>query len=377
MGFSTDAIHAGQSPDPTTGAIMTPIYQTSTYVQAGVGDHKGYEYARTHNPTREALEKNVAVLEGGRYGVAFASGMSAVHAVVQYVKQGEHILIGNDLYGGTFRLMNQVMAPLGIPFDTVDTVDLDAVRSAIRSGTRLLIMESPTNPTMRISDIPALASLCHDHGVLLVVDNTFMSPYFQNPLSMGADVVLHSTTKYLNGHSDMVGGVVVTSHERMWERLLFVQNAAGAVPGPFDSWLALRGIKTLALRMRCHEENAHRVARFLAEHAKPKHVIYPGLPSHPQHELARSQMRGFGAMVSVDLGSFDEARKTLPRFRLFALAESLGGVESLVSHPATMTHAAVPEAHRNAVGLTEGMIRLSVGCEDVEDLIEDLDRALA
>ncbi len=377
MGFSTDAIHAGQHPDPTTGAVMVPIYQTSTYVQEGVGKHKGYEYARTQNPTREALERNVAALEKADHGIAFASGMAAIHAVVQTLAAGDEVLLGDNLYGGTYRLLDQVMNPLGMAFRTVSTRDPAAVAEAITPGTRMLLIETPSNPVMILTDIPAVSAICRQRGVRLVVDNTFMSPFFQTPLELGADVVVHSSTKYLNGHSDMVGGIAVTRDAGVAERLRFLQNAAGAVPGPFDAWLALRGIKTLALRMERHALNAMQVARFLENHSSVRRVIYPGLESHPQYDLARRQMRGFGGMVSVDLESFDEARRVLPRFRIFSLAESLGGVESLVSHPASMTHASVPESERRKVGLTDGLIRFSVGCEDAEDLIEDVKQALS
>jgi cystathionine gamma-lyase len=374
MGFRTDAIHAGQAPDAVTGAVSVPIYQTSTYAQKGLGESTGYEYARTHNLTRERLEECLAVLERGSHGICFASGMAAVHSLVQCLGRGEHVLLGDNLYGGTYRLLDRVARPMGIPFDTVATRDAGAVERALRPETRMVLMESPTNPVMTLSDIPALAELCRSRGVTLAVDNTFMTPYFQNPLELGAHCVVHSTTKYLNGHSDMVGGAVITRDDALAERLRFVQNASGAVPGPFDCWLAMRGIKTLALRMERHQDNALAVARHLE--GRGLRTIYPGLESHPQFELARSQMRGFGGMVTVELGSLEAARRALGRFRLFTLAESLGGVESLVSHPATMTHAAVPEAVRRGAGLTEGMIRLSVGCEDVEDLIGDIDQAL-
>jgi cystathionine beta-lyase/cystathionine gamma-synthase len=377
MGFSTDAIHAGQHPDPTTGAVMVPIYQTSTYVQEGVGKHKGYEYARTQNPTREALERNVAALERADHGIAFASGMAAIHAIVQTLTAGDEILLGDNLYGGTYRLLDKVMNPLGMAFRTVPTRDPATVAEAIGPKTRMLLIETPSNPVMILTDIPAVSAICRERGVRLVVDNTFMTPYFQRPLEMGADVVVHSSTKYLNGHSDMVGGIAVTRDAGAAESLRFLQNAAGAVPGPFDAWLALRGIKTLALRMERHALNAIRIARFLESHPSAERVIYPGLESHPQYDLARRQMRGFGGMVSVDLGSFDEARRVLPRFKIFSLAESLGGVESLVSHPASMTHASVPEPERRKVGLTDGLIRFSVGCEDAEDLIEDVKQALS
>jgi cystathionine beta-lyase/cystathionine gamma-synthase len=375
MGFSTDAIHAGQSPDPTTGAVMVPIYQTSTYVQEGLGKNKGYEYARTQNPTREALERNVAVLEKGKHGICFSSGLGAIHTLLLCLREGDHVLLGDNLYGGTYRLLDKVMRPLGMQFGVVSTKDVALVEKAIEPRTRLLILETPTNPVMMIADLEATARVCRAKDVILAVDNTFMTPYFQNPLEFGARVVIHSTTKYLNGHSDMVGGVVVTSDDELAARLRFLQNAVGAVPGPMDCWLALRGIKTLALRMRQHDANAHAVARFLE--AEGRKVIYPGLESHPQHALARRQMRGMGGMVSVDLGSIDEAKRVLPRFRIFSLAESLGGVESLVSHPATMTHASVPAEDRRRVGLSDGLIRFSVGCEDPEDLIEDIRQALA
>jgi cystathionine beta-lyase/cystathionine gamma-synthase len=375
MGFSTDAIHAGQSPDPTTGAVMVPIYQTSTYAQEGLGKNKGYEYARTQNPTREALERNVAVLEKGKYGICFASGLAAIDALLLCLREGDHVLLGDNLYGGTYRLLDKVMRPLGMRFDVVSTKDVAQVEQAIGPKTRLLILETPTNPVMMLADLEATARVCRAKDVILAVDNTFMTPYFQNPLQLGARVVVHSTTKYLNGHSDMVGGVVVTSDDELAARLRFLQNAVGAVPGPMDCWLALRGIKTLALRMRQHEANAQAVAEFLEKAGKK--VIYPGLQSHPQHELARRQMRGMGGMVSLDLGSMDEAKRVLPRFRIFTLAESLGGVESLVSHPATMTHASVPPEDRRRVGLSDGLIRFSVGCEDPEDLIEDIRQALA
>jgi cystathionine beta-lyase/cystathionine gamma-synthase len=375
MGFSTDAIHAGQWPDPTTGAIMVPIYQTSTYVQEGLGKNKGYEYARTQNPTREALERNVAALEKGKHGICFASGLAAIQAVLLCLREGDHVLLGDNLYGGTYRLLDKVMRPLGMRFDVVPTRETREIERAIQPQTRLLILETPTNPVMMLADLEATARVCRAKDVILAVDNTFMTPYFQNPLELGAQVVIHSSTKYLNGHSDMVGGVVVTSDDELAARVRFLQNAVGAVPGPFDCWLALRGIKTLALRMRQHEANATAVARFLE--GEGRKVIYPGLESHPQYELARCQMRGMGGMVSVELGSIEEAKRVLPRFRIFALAESLGGVESLISHPATMTHASVPAEDRRRVGLTDGLIRFSVGCEDLEDLIEDIRQALA
>ena len=377
MGFSTDAIHAGQEPEETTGAVTLPIFQTSTYVQQGIGQHKGFEYARTHNPTRQAFEKNLAVLERGKHGICFASGLAATQATLSVLKHGDHVLLADNLYGGTFRLLDQVMQPLGLEFSTVGIRDLAQVKEALRPNTKMFIVESPTNPMMDLMDIPSTAAACKEQGVLLVVDNTFMTPYFQNPLELGADIVIHSTTKYLNGHSDMVGGAVITSNEAVAERVRFVQNAAGAVPGPFDCWLAMRGVKSLALRMQRHNENATAIARLLEKHPRAKKVIYPGLESHPQHALAKQQMRGFGGMVSVVLDSLDEAKHVLPKFRLFALAESLGGIESLICHPSSMTHAAVPKEEREKVGLTDGLIRFSVGCEDIEDLVQDVEQALA
>jgi len=376
-GFGTLAIHAGQAPDPTTGAIMTPIFQTSTYVQEALGQPRaGYEYARVQNPTREAMEANIAALEGGRHGVSFASGLAAIEAIVKRLSAGDHIICEDNTYGGTPRLFNQVLARFGLEFSYVDTRDPDQVREALRPNTKLIIVETPTNPMMRITDIQAMAGIAREAGAHLVVDNTFASPYNQRPLELGATIVVHSTTKYLNGHSDVVGGVVVTNDDDVAAELRFLQKAAGAVPGPWDSWLVLRGTKTLHLRMAAHNENGLRIARFLEEHPKVERVYYPGLPSHPQHELARKQMRGFTGMVSMELGSLERARKVVESTRIFALAESLGGVESLIGHPATQTHAAVPIEKRLALGITDGLVRLSVGVEDVEDLMEDLDQAL-
>jgi cystathionine beta-lyase/cystathionine gamma-synthase len=376
MGFSTDAIHAGQEPDPATGAIIVPIYQTSTFVQEEVGKHKGYEYSRTSNPTRAALERNLARLEGGRFGFAFASGMAAVNATMSLLKSGDHIVAGHNLYGGTFRLFERVLKDFDLGFSYVDTTDLAATERAFRANTRLAYIETPTNPVMEITDIAAAASLAHRHQALLAVDNTFMSPYFQRPLKLGADIVLHSTTKYLNGHSDGVGGAAVVNDTTLAERLKFIQNAAGAILGPMDSWLVLRGVKTLAVRMRQHNENGMSVARFLSEHPKVKNVHYPGLVTHPQHELARRQMTGFGGMLSFETGSLENARRLLKSVRLCSLAESLGGVETLISHPATMTHASVPAEDRQRLGITDGLVRISVGIEDVEDIIADLNAAL-
>ncbi len=377
MGFSTDAIHCGQEPDPATGAIIVPIYQTSTFVQEELGKHKGYEYARTSNPTRAALECNLAALERGRYGFAFASGMAAINALMTLFKAGDHIVAGTNLYGGTFRLFERVLKDFGLTFSYANTTRLEEVEKAIRPNTRLLFIETPTNPVMEITDISAAAELAHRHNALLAVDNTFMSPYFQRPLELGADVVVHSTTKYLNGHSDGVGGAVILNDPAMAERLRFIQNAAGAILGPFDSWLVLRGVKTLAVRMDRHNHNGMAMASFLFGHPKVKKVFYPGLPSHPQHDLARKQMSGFGGMLAFVTGSIDKAKVILNSVRLCALAERLGGVETLSSHPATMTHASIPPDERQRIGITDGLVRISVGIEDVEDLIADLDQALA
>jgi cystathionine beta-lyase/cystathionine gamma-synthase len=376
MGFSTDAIHVGQEPDPATGAIIVPIYQTSTYVQEELGKNKGHEYARTSNPTRSALERNLACLEGGRHAYAFASGMAAINALMTLLKSGDHVIASHNLYGGSFRLFERVLKDFGVSFSYVNTSRPGEVEGAIRPATRLLYIETPTNPVMEITDIDAMASLSHQRGLLVAVDNTFASPYFQRPLDLGADFVLHSTTKYLNGHSDGVGGVIVLNDAALAERLKFLQNAAGAILGPFDCWLVLRGVKTLAVRMRQHDANGQAIARFLAAHPKVRKVYYPGLPTHPQHELARRQMKGFGGMIAFETGSLDNARIVLRTVRLCSLAESLGGVESLISHPATMTHASVPPEDRERLGITGGLVRISAGIEDVEDLIADLDQAL-
>ena len=376
MGFATDAIHVGQEPDAATGAIIVPIYQTSTYVQEELGRHKGYEYARTSNPTRSALERNLACLEGGRYAFAFASGMAAINALMSLLKCGDHVVAGHNLYGGAFRLFERVLKDFGLSFSYADTSRLDEINRAWRPNTRLLYLETPTNPMMEITDLPAACDLAHRRGALAAVDNTFMSPYFQRPLELGADFALHSTTKYLNGHSDGVGGAIMLKDAALAERLKFLQNAAGAILGPFDCWLVLRGVKTLAVRMRQHEENGRAVARFLAGHPKVRKVNYPGLRDHPQHELAKRQMKGFGGMISFETGSLENAKTVLKSVRLCSLAESLGGVETLISHPATMTHASVPSEHRQEIGITDGLIRVSVGIEDVGDLIADLDQAL-
>jgi len=377
-GFSTRAIHAGQQADPTTGAVIVPVYQTSTYAQEALGRHKGYEYARTHNATRAALEANLAALEGGRYGLSFASGLAATNTLLQTLSAGDHVVAGNNLYGGTYRLFEKVLKRFGLAFSFVPSADLDAFERAWRPETRIAFVETPTNPMMQLTDIAAVAERAHRRGVKVVVDNTFMTPFFQRPLALGADVVLHSVTKYLNGHSDMVGGALVTSDDGLAEQLRFLQNAAGAVPGPMDCWLALRGTKTLALRMQRHEENARVLAPFLEGHPGVGRVFYPGLAAHPQHALARRQASGFGGMISFipGDGSLEAGRRVFDRFRLFTRAESLGGVESLVCHPASMTHASVPREDRLAIGFADGLLRLSVGIEDVADLREDLDQAL-
>ncbi len=373
--FATRAIHAGQRPDPLAGAIMTPVYLTSTYVQEGLGQNKGYEYARGKNPTREALERNVAALEGGRHGFAFSSGMGCVDSIMKLFKSGDHIVCGENLYGGVFRLFDKLLQNYGITFSWVDTRDPQIIEDAMTPATRMVFVETPTNPNMRICDLRAAAEIAHRHDALLLVDNTFASPFFQRPLEFGADMVYHSTTKYLNGHSDMIGGIAILNDDDLAVRLQFILNAAGAVPGPFDSWLALRGTKTLHLRMPRHDENGRQIAGWLAERLGEDRIIYPGLPSHPQHELAKAQMSGFGGMISVELGTKEKANEVLSRCRVFSLAESLGGVESLISHPASMTHASVEPARRAHLGITEGLIRLSCGVEDAGDLIGDLEHA--
>ena len=376
MGFATKAIHVGQEPDPATGAIIVPIYQTSTFVQEALGKHKGYEYARTANPTRSALERNLAALEGGEHAFAFASGMAAINVLMTLLKSGDHVVAGHNLYGGSFRLFERVLKDFGLTFSYVNTARIDGLAEALQPDTRLVFIETPTNPVMEISDIAAIAAIVHRRGIPLAVDNTFMSPYLQRPLELGADLVVHSTTKYLNGHSDGVGGAVILKDGRFAERLRFLQNAAGAVLGPMDSWLVLRGVKTLAARMELHNRNGMAVAQHLAGHPKVKQVHYPGLPSHPQHELAKRQMRGFGGMISFETGSLENAGLVLRSVRLCSLAESLGGVETLISHPASMTHASVPPADRARIGITDGLVRISVGIEDIEDILEDLDQAL-
>jgi cystathionine beta-lyase/cystathionine gamma-synthase len=375
-GFATRSVHAGQIIEPLSGAVMTPIYQTSTYVQEGLGKHRGYEYARTQNPTREALERNIASLEGAIHGFAFGSGLAALDAVLKLFKAGDHIVCGENVYGGTHRLMERIYGNLGLRVSFVDMRDIGNIERALTPSTRMIYCETPTNPMMNLTDLAAVGDLAQAHGYLCVVDNTFATPYFQRPLEYGADIVLHSTTKYLNGHSDMVGGLLVTARDDVAERLGFIQNASGGVPGPMDCWLALRGIKTLPLRMRQHDVNGRRIAEWLTRQPMVTKVYYPGLPSHPQHELACRQMSGFGGMISLDLGDPARARRFVERTRIFVLAESLGGVESLIGHPASMTHASVPPAMRQAMGLTESLIRLSCGVEDTEDLIADLDQAI-
>ncbi|MEE9225314.1 MAG: PLP-dependent aspartate aminotransferase family protein [Bacteroidota bacterium] len=376
MGFSTLAIHAGQQPDPTTGAIMMPVYLTSTYVQPELGKDKGYVYSRVANPTRTALEKNIAALEGGKHGLAFASGMAAITTIMHILKQGDHVVMSQNVYGGTYRVSHFVLTDFGLMFDYINTTDLNLVRGAIKPNTRMLFIESPTNPTMEITDLEGIVRIARDRGLLTVVDNTFATPYYQKPLQFGIDIVVHSATKYLNGHSDMLGGVIVVNSDELNDRLGFIQKSVGGVMSPFDAWLCLRGTKTLAVRMTKHNENALQVARFLSEHPKVKQVYYPGLPSHPQHLVAKKQMQGFAGMISFDLGDLGAATKFLKKVKLCALAESLGGVESLISHPATMTHASVPPEQRKRIGVTDGLVRLSVGIEDAEDIIEDLRQAL-
>jgi cystathionine beta-lyase/cystathionine gamma-synthase len=375
MGFSTDCIHAGQEPEPHTGAVTIPIYQTSTYVQPELGRHKGYEYARTKNPTRSALEANLAALEGGKNGHCFASGMSATDTVFRMLKSGDHVVAGENMYGGSYRLFSRVLEKYGLQFTYVDTADVDAVRGALQPNTHIVFLETPTNPMMTVTDIAACAEVAHAAGALVVVDNTFCSPYIQRPIELGADIVVHSTTKFLNGHSDSVGGVVVSNSDEIGEQIGFLQNAVGAILSPFDSWLVLRGVKTLAVRMKAHEANGRALATYLANHSKVQKVYYPGLSEHPQHELAKRQMNGFGSMISFELGSYDNAKKFLDRVRLCALAESLGGVETLISHPETMTHASVPIETRKRLGITPGLVRISAGIEDLEDLMADLENA--
>ena len=376
MGFSTDCIHAGQEPDPSTGAIITPIFQTSTYVQEGIGRHKGYEYARTQNPTRRALEKNLAALEGGIDAYCYASGMAATNAVLTLVKQGQRVVVSDNVYGGTWRLFTKVLSNYGVAFEFLEASDAAALDRGAGEF-QMLWIETPTNPLMKVCDVAALAAVAKKRGALLVVDNTFMSPFFQRPLGLGADIVVHSTTKFLNGHSDSVGGVAVVRDPAHADWLRYVQNAAGAILSPFDSWLVLRGTKTLALRMQRHEENGRRVAHFLRDQGKVRRVFWPGFTDHPGHEVHKRQASGFGSMISFDLGDRAAADRLLRAVTLCSLGESLGGIETLISHPATMTHAGYTQAERDALGIGDGLVRISVGCEDVEDLIADLSRGLA
>jgi cystathionine beta-lyase/cystathionine gamma-synthase len=377
LGFATRAIHAGQSPDPATGAVIVPIYQTSTYAQSAVGKHQGYEYSRTGNPTRTALETCLAALDGGRHALAFASGMAAESAIAQLLRPGDHVIAVDDLYGGTYRLFTQVSEPMGVRFSFVDPGDPASFERAWTAQTRMVWLESPTNPLLKLVDIAAVSQQAHKRGATVVVDNTFLSPYFQRPLALGADLVVYSATKYLGGHSDVIAGAIVTNRDDLHQQLAFLQNAVGGVPGPMDAWLVLRGLKTLALRMREHEANAIQVAGFLATHSRVTRVLYPGLPAHPQRALALRQMSGFGGTLSFEVaGGLEAARAVVERTRLFTLAESLGGVESLIELPAAMTHASIPAAVRRSRGVADGLIRLSVGIEDAGDLIRDLDQAL-
>ncbi|CAN5799515.1 cystathionine gamma-synthase [soil metagenome] len=376
MGFATIAIHSGQEPDPATGSVTVPIYQTSTYAQDGLGKNKGYEYARTHNPTRTALERNLAALEGARFGFAFASGMAAIDATLRLVKAGEHVVVSDNTYGGTSRLFTRVLANYNIEFDFIDTSDALNVEAAIKPNTKMVFIETPTNPVMIVTDMREVCEIAHRAGARVVCDNTFMSPYLQRPLEFGVDIVVHSTTKYLNGHSDGIGGIVVLNNEDDAAWIGFIQNSAGAILSPFDAWLVMRGTKTLALRMEQHDKTGRAVAAFLEEHPKVKKVYYPGSASHPQHALARRQQKGFGGMVAFEVGSLEAARKVLESVNLCTLAESLGGVETLISHPATMTHASVDVEKRERLGITAGLVRISVGLEDTDDIIADLDQAL-
>jgi len=374
--FSTKAIHAGQSPDPMSGAVMMPVYLTSTYAQEALGKNKGYEYSRVSNPTRDALERNIAALENGDHGMAFGSGMAAIDAIFRLLKPGDHVVVSHNVYGGTFRIGKLILEDYGLQFDFVDTTNLDLVRKAIKKNTKMIFIETPTNPTMEITDLTAIAEIAKRKKLISVADNTFATPYLQRPLEHGIDIVMHSLTKYLNGHSDMLGGMVVTSHTGHKDRLRFLQKATGGILSPFDAWLCLRGTKTLPVRMDRHGESAMHVAQWLATQKKVKKVYYPGLRSHPQHALAKRQMRNFGGMISFDLGSFGSANAFARRLRLCALAESLGGVESLITHPASMTHASIPQARRKKIGVTDGLMRISVGLEAVDDIIDDLAQAL-
>lgn len=376
MKFATKQIHAGQHPEETTGAVITPIFQTSTYSNAKLGESKGYDYGRTINPTRVALEQNLAALENGKHGFCFSSGMAAVQAVITLFKPGDHVICTNNVYGGTYRLFEQIIKNYGLEFSYVDTSDNEALKNAVKENTKFIYVETPTNPMLNITDLKNLGELGKSKGITTCVDNTFMSPYFQNPLDFGIDVVLHSSTKYINGHSDVIGGCLVTSNESIAEKLKFIQNSIGAVPAPFDCWLILRSTKTLAQRMRAHNENAIAICKVLSDEKKISKIYYPGLESHPQYELAKSQMRGFSGIISIELGSFDKAVAFCNELKIFQIAESLGGVESLVCHPVSMTHGTVPKELREKFGLTDGLVRLSVGIEDKDDMLEDIKNAL-
>jgi cystathionine beta-lyase/cystathionine gamma-synthase len=377
MGFSTKAVHAGIEPDPTTGSLMTPVHLTSTYYQEELGVNKGFEYSRVSNPTRTALERNIAALEGGKEGLAFGSGMAAISALFHLLKSGDHVVVSRNVYGGTYRIGKLVLHQYGLDFDFVDTTRLGEISAAIRPATKMVFIETPTNPTMEITDLAGVAEICKKRGIISIVDNTFATPYLQTPLDWGIDVVLHSATKYLNGHSDMLGGLIVVNRPDLIERLRFIQKSVGGILSPFEAWMCLRGIKTLPLRMDRHCSNATEVAQFLVKSKKVKSVSFPGLPSHPQHKLAKKQMRNFGGMISFDLGTLNQAKRFLKHVKLCALAESLGGVETLISHPASMTHASVPAEEKKKIGVTDGLVRISVGIEDVEDIIADLKQALA
>lgn len=376
MGFSTDAIHAGQKPDPATNAVIPPIHLTTTYYQEEIGKHKGFVYSRSGNPTRDILQNNIAVLEKGKYALAFASGLSAIYAMASILKAGDHAVVSNDVYGGTYRLFQKVLTNYKVSSTFVDTTNIQNIIDAIQPNTKLVHIETPTNPLLLISDISEIAKFCKERNLLLSVDNTFATPFYQNPLELGADIVVHSTTKYLGGHSDILGGVLIVNSDSLYEQYKFIQNAIGAVLSPFDCWLLLRSIKTLAIRMERHNFNAMKIAEFLESNPAVKKVFYPGLKSHPQHQIAAKQMRGFGGMISFEVEDFNTVKNILKKLKIFTLAESLGGVESLVCHPATMTHASIPEEVRTKSGLTNGLIRLSVGIEDVDDLINDLNQAL-
>lgn len=376
MGFSTDAIHAGQKPDPVTGAVITPIYLTSTYAQDELGKNKGYTYGRSHNLTRQALEANIAAIEKGKYGIAFSSGIAAIHAIMGLVKGGDHIIVSDNVYGGTYRLFQLIMKDFGVDFSWVNTSDVNNIENALRNNTKMVFLETPSNPMLILTDLEAASGICRKHNLISVCDNTFMSPYFQNPLTLGMDIVIHSETKYINGHSDVIGGILLTNSDKIQKRLRYVQNAVGAVPSPFDCWLVLRSTKTLAVRMERHNSNAIAFAKFLVDSGMAKKVYYPGLTSHPQHELAKKQMRGFGGMISADFGNFELVQKLLKNVKVFTLGESLGGVESLLSHPASMTHASVPKEDRERLGITDSLVRFSVGIEDIEDIIADVENSV-